>query len=794
MKIRKLNEALTGYKITIVKEGETFDDYASAYEEAGAIKQMKNKYGNDIEVKNVSVSKVINESKSINEEFTIFINDEEYCDDFGNPHYFTSYDDAEAFIEDNELENAEVVRQYGKANESKSIKEGIQPADKWYLKVNPGDTEGAEELKGLFIDDVIKDKGNLEKYGFSDRLKGILDNQFKRYSPVIAKNVNESIEVATIADYIVDHYDFDDIDDKYSCINSIKDSFKDEKTISKEELEQFIGSHNGKDKVNEWFVGEPDPTGKLEGEARRQAYLNSDKFKEEKQYVIDLAKEARATCSADDGMMSYDEFRAITKDAGFYGNNTLWKIYQDTFNDIEESLTEATHCVYFTQDGIEQIEFEGSEDDCYNYIASIEAEQDDEFGDEAPERYIKRLNEEYEALNKDEWVEYNLSVKKDVKHIIPVKVAEDLGKEFYGWAWGEGYHRYHKSRIVSKIDMTDTDEIIRKYTNEDLNEASYGGAFDIADDQYFTREDLDNFSEEVLNHINETFVTQFDVSACYIDDGVLELEVTNDEYGDYTISEKIDMRKIKEPWHLKREYASWFASELINNITRANDGLIEDLNESITSDAKPIETGVAVGMAAVLSDLIKDEYEAIEGYNSAIATAEAEGYGDMVKVLTDIQAEENIHIGQLQELMKMVDPNAHKIEDGYAEAAEELANPIKDNIVDDDDVLVLVTEDVDCDDDIADEDVEDLIKKIEEAMNAPVVEEDVPTLIDEFEEDEIIVESTEPWEDIYKSFKDIEVQLNGDGEAITATIDRIYQENKDNPDLEKAYQKWASKE
>ena len=79
-------------------------------------------------------------------------------------------------------------------------------------------------------------------------------------------------------------------------------------------------------------------------------------------------------------------------------------------------------------------------------------------------------------------------------------------------------------------------------------------------------------------------------------------------------------------------------------------------------------------------------------------------------------------------------------------------------------------------------------------MNAPVVEEDVPTLIDEFEEDEIIVESTEPWEDIYKSFKDIEVQLNGDGEAITATIDRIYQENKDNPDFEKAYQKWASNE
>ena len=385
----------------------------------------------------------------------------------------------------------------------------------------------------------------------------------------------ESIEVETVADYIVNHYDFDDIEDKYSCINSIRDSFKGQKTISKEELEQFIGAHNGKDK---------------------------------------------------------------------------------------------------------------------------------------------------------------------------------------------------------------------------MNEASYGGAFDIADDQIFTREDIDDLAEEVLNHINETYEYKFDISAAYIDGNELEVGVENDELGEYVTTLKIDMRKVREPWHLKRVYAFEVASDLINQISTSLNDLGESLTESATEGAKPIETGAAVGMAAVLSDLIKDEYEAIEGYNSAIATAEAEGYGDMVKVLTDIQAEENIHIGQLQELMKMVDPNAHKIEDGYAEAAEELSNPIDDDVIDDDDALVLVTEDVDCNDDIADEDVDELIRKVEEAMNTPVVKDDVPTLIDEFEDDEIIVESTEPWEDIYKSFKDIEFQLNGDGEAITATIDRIYQDNKDNPDFEKAYQKWASNE
>ncbi|MBQ4542664.1 MAG: hypothetical protein IJA19_00700, partial [Clostridia bacterium] len=68
-------------------------------------------------------------------------------------------------------------------------------------------------------------------------------------------------------------------------------------------------------------------------------------------------------------------------------------------------------------------------------------------------------------LKKGDWVEVNLNVKKNgTPNIIPVKVANDLGSEFYGWAWGEGYHKYHKSHMVNKIDMDDMDAIIRKYT------------------------------------------------------------------------------------------------------------------------------------------------------------------------------------------------------------------------------------------------------------------------------------------------------------------------------------------
>lgn len=105
---------------------------------------------------------------------------------------------------------------------------------------------------------------------------------------------------------------------------------------------------------------------------------------------------------------------------------------------------------------------------------------------------------------------------------------------------------------------------------------------------------------------------------------------------------------------------------------------VESLDESIGEiiDAQPIEDGACVGMASVISDLIKDEYEAIDGYNSAIATAEAEGFGDMVNVLTEIQAEEHLHIGQLQAIMNTIDPNAHLVDDGQQEGIEQLSNPL----------------------------------------------------------------------------------------------------------------------
>ena len=441
-------------------------------------------------------------------------------------------------------------------------------------------------------------------------------------------------------------------------------------------------------------------------------------------------------------------------------------------------------------------------------------------------------------------------------------------------AYDDAVSRYG-DYVTTPFGNISTDDLMQ-YARENklLTEASYGGAFDIADDQYFTRDDLNSFAEEVLGHISETFEGNYDIGGVWFEDGHVITQIVDSEGNEFEDKTRVDMRRIREPWHLKKMYAfpvatslisqiksflddcgmitenvrgmgkysdkfydyldflsnegntgaiEYLASQLIRyckeedlkdlwldrmnkaaedngfdddtvieegimdefhtaqryldteipNICRSaadhlpnmtedtmkhlnyqcrkfyaivEDALVAKTDESLTedvTDVQPLDTGASIGMAAVVSDLIKDEYEAIDGYNSAIATADAEGFEDAVKVLTDIQAEENLHVGQLQELMKLFDANADKVDEGQAEAEEQINNS-----------------------------AETPNNNIEESADM----------------------KKERWEEIYDSFKTVEKELNQDGEAVTAVVDQMYRDNKDDPDYKKAYDKWASNE
>ena len=96
---------------------------------------------------------------------------------------------------------------------------------------------------------------------------------------------------------------------------------------------------------------------------------------------------------------------------------------------------------------------------------------------------------------------------------------------------------------------------------------------------------------------------------------------------------------------------------------------IKDVEEEIPQPPKTDEDN---GVAELIMDAIKDEYEAISFYNSITLTLKDLGREDCLKLIADITNEEMLHVGQLQELLKMVSPNAVSIEDGEEEAQEQL--------------------------------------------------------------------------------------------------------------------------
>lgn len=87
--------------------------------------------------------------------------------------------------------------------------------------------------------------------------------------------------------------------------------------------------------------------------------------------------------------------------------------------------------------------------------------------------------------------------------------------------------------------------------------------------------------------------------------------------------------------------------------------------------------GADTGISQELIALINDEWEAIQGYTNAVANLRANisanpFYENAIKVLEEISAEENAHVGQLQEILKQISPNANEIEKGKKEAKSQL--------------------------------------------------------------------------------------------------------------------------
>lgn len=99
-------------------------------------------------------------------------------------------------------------------------------------------------------------------------------------------------------------------------------------------------------------------------------------------------------------------------------------------------------------------------------------------------------------------------------------------------------------------------------------------------------------------------------------------------------------------------------------------------SENAEEESKPesVLTNDMSGVSLLLNNLIKDEFDAIDQYNSAITTLQSEGLAeDILGILYDIVAEENTHVGQLQKALELINPTAvENIKDGEQEAEEQI--------------------------------------------------------------------------------------------------------------------------
>lgn len=125
------------------------------------------------------------------------------------------------------------------------------------------------------------------------------------------------------------------------------------------------------------------------------------------------------------------------------------------------------------------------------------------------------------------------------------------------------------------------------------------------------------------------------------------------------------------------EVDSFLTKDFPSMLDEIDDDFVDYEDSHSTDDVLPGPSeGADTGVASELIALINDEWEAIQGYNNAIATLRsAQGnpfYADAVKVLEEISAEENRHVGQLQEVLRRISPNAGDIQKGTQEAKAQL--------------------------------------------------------------------------------------------------------------------------
>ena len=156
----------------------------------------------------------------------------------------------------------------------------------------------------------------------------------------------------------------------------------------------------------------------------------------------------------------------------------------------------------------------------------------------------RKYSEEYTAVDRKEALDlfhYDYPPEDGYKFLHMYKLTDE------GW----------ENVAINLFDESLYDQVIEsgfEKTLTSLDEASYGGAYDIEDDMFFTKDDLNEFLDHLIEKLDNYFGYSFDVYNAGFDsptDLYLEIvDTNNDIILDTHVN--IDMRKIRSPKDLNK--------------------------------------------------------------------------------------------------------------------------------------------------------------------------------------------------------------------------------------------------
>lgn len=214
---------------------------------------------------------------------------------------------------------------------------------------------------------------------------------------------------------------------------------------------------------------------------------------------------------------------------------------------------------------------------------------------------LRSVNESLNEDNHEQLFKVVISsgaTKRDFESALYEDEAEEI-VDYYSGRWidenGFEWNMYveedddstEHAMVDNSYDMEDDDERVQRECVESLNEANYGGAYDIDPEMFWTKDDLMEFSYAVCEKLADKFGYQYDIADVGAESNndmyITIMDTTHDIEAD--VSFRIKMSRIRSPRDLMK-YLDTVVSQFVKKFEEEYQ--YYDFDESLNEDmSKP---------------------------------------------------------------------------------------------------------------------------------------------------------------------------------------------------------------